>query len=164
MHFIGIFSSHLEFENIKENIQNQITQKNLQLIHITSRNIENMKNIMFETILLCDQLHINEDQKEIFNKICSHCKYSIINTDIFNNTKIIAQKTSNCITYGLNQKSTITVSSIQEDKAIIYIQRNLKNIEGKEIEMGETCINLEGKKQISIETILAIVSISLIYN
>ena len=39
-----------------------------------------------------------------------------------------------------------------------------KNIEEKEIEMGETSIDLENKKQMSIETILAIFSIFLIYN
>ena len=87
-----------------------------------------------------------------------------MNADVFGNTKIINKKMSNCITYGLNQKSTITVSSIQEDKAIIYVQRNLKNIEEKEIEMGETSIDLKDKKQISIEAILAIFSIFLIYN
>lgn len=164
MHFIGVFSNYLEFEIIKENIENHIKQKNLQLIHITSRNIDNMKNIVFETILLCDKTNIKEAQKDILNKICSNCKYIIMNADVFSNTKIIMKKMNNCITYGLNQKSTITVSSIQEDKAIIYVQRNLKNIEEKEIEMGETSIDLENKKQMSIETILAIFSIFLIYN
>ena len=31
MHFIGVFSNYLEFEIIKENIENHIKQKNLQI-------------------------------------------------------------------------------------------------------------------------------------
>lgn len=163
MHFIGIFSSHSEYEMIKQNIIKTVNRKDLELIHISSKNIENMKNIVFETIVLCHQENMNDEQKNILNKICSNCIFVIINADVFCNTKVISNKKTNCISYGLNQKSTITISSIQEDKAILSIQRNISNLEQKAIEMGEMEVDLKQYKPNQIENILAIFAIYLIY-
>ena len=65
----------------------------------------------------------------------------------------------------INHKSAIKsdISSIQEEKAIISIQRNIKNIEENEIEMGEASIELNKNRQINIENILAIYSVLLLY-
>ena len=164
MHFIGIFSNHLEYEVIKQNITKIVNRKDLELIHISSRNIENMKNIVFETMVLCNQEKIEEKQKNILNKLCSQCMFVIINADVFCKTKMLCNKETNCISYGLNQKSTITISSIQEDKAILSIQRNINNIEQKIIEMGEMEIDLKQYKPNQIESILAIFTIYLVYS
>ena len=164
MHFIGIFSNHLEYEMIKQNVIKIVNRKDLELIHISSKNIENMKNIVFETIVLCRQDNINDEQKYILNKLCSNCMFVIINADVFCNTKMISNKKINCISYGLNQKSTITISSIQEEKAILSIQRNINNLEQKTIEMGEVEIDVGQYKPNQIENILAIFAIYLIYN
>ncbi len=163
MHFIGVFANNSEFEIIRRNVEKIIQRNDIEFIHITSKNIENMKNIMFETILLCSKAKIKDTQKITLDKICSNCKYIIMNADTFSHTKIVSNKIVNCITYGLNQKSTITISSIQEEKVIIDIQRNIKNIDGNEIEMGEISINLKGYKKINIEYVLAIFSIYFIY-
>ena len=69
MHFIGIFSNHSEFEMIKQNIIKIVNRKDLEVIHISSKNIENMKNIIFETIVLCNQEKMDHVQKTILNKI-----------------------------------------------------------------------------------------------
>ena len=165
MHFIGIFASHSKFEIIKQNLEKMMKRKDLQLININIKNIENMRNIMFETILIANEINMsNNESLNILSKICNNCKYIIINSDMCKNTKIEANKMINCITYGLNQKSTITISSIQEEKALIYIQRNIKNIEDDEIEMGEISINLEEYKHMETEDLLAIFSIYLVYS
>lgn len=164
MHLIGIFSNHLEYEMIKQNITKNMKRKDLALIHINSKNIENMKNIVFETMVLCNQEKINDMQKNILNKLCSHSMFLIINADVFCNTKMISNTEINGISYGLNQKSTITISSMQEDKAIISIQRNMNNLQQKKIEMGEIAIDLKKYRQKNIETVLAIFTISLIYS
>ena len=164
MHFIGIFSNCSEYEMIKQNIVKIVNRKDLELIHINSKNIENMKNIVFETIVLCHQENINDEQKSILNKFCSNCMFVIINADVFCNTRVISDKRTNCVSYGLNQKSTITISSIQEDKAILSIQRNINNLEQKTIEMGEKGIDLRKYKHNQIENILAIFAIYLIYS
>lgn len=164
MHFIGIFANNLTFEIIKVNILKKVRQKNLKMIHIQASNIENMRNISFETILIADKIDISNEQKNWVNKLCNHCKYIIINSDMCAGLKMISNEKINCITYGLNQKSTITVSSIQNEKAIIYIQRNIKSIEQHEIEMGEVSINLKEYQNVKIENLLAIISIYLIYS
>ena len=164
MHFIGIFSNYLEYEIIKQNIAKIVNRKDLELIHIHSKNIENMKNIVFETMVLCRQENINDEQKNILNKICSNCMFIVVNADVFCKTKMICNKKANCISYGLNQKSTITISSVQEDKAILSIQRNINNLEQKMIEMGEMEIDVKQYKPNQIENILAIFTIYLIYS
>ena len=163
MHFIGIFSNHSEYEMIKHNVTKMVNRKDLEWIHISSKNIENMKNIVFETIVLCYQENINDKQRDILNKLCSNCIFVVVNADAFCHTKMLSNKKINCISYGLNQKSTITISSIQDEKAIIYIQRNIKNVKGNEIEMGEICINLKKHEQIKIENLLSIFSVYLLY-
>ena len=161
MYFIGIFANDLEYEIIKQNKKKMIKRKDLEIININSRNITNMKNIVFETIVLTCELKLTEEKQEILNKICSNCKYVIINADI--NIKLKFKNLINYITYGVNPKSTITISSIQDEKAIIYVQRNIKNIAEKEIEMGEVSIDLQDYKHKEIEILLAIASIYLIY-
>ena len=161
MYFIGIFANNLEYEIIKQHVKKMVKRKDLEIININSRNITNMKNIVFETIVLTCELKLTEEKQEILNKICSNCKYVIINADI--NIKLKFKNLINYITYGVNPKSTITISSIQDEKAIIYVQRNIKNIADKEIEMGEVSIDLQDYKHKEIEILLAIASIYLIY-
>ena len=164
MHFIGIFSNHSEYEMIKQNIIGIVDRKDLEWIHINSKNIENMKNIVFETIVLCHEEEMNDEQKNILNKLCSNCMFIVVNADVFCNIKIKSNKKINCISYGLNQKSTITISSIQEDKTILSIQRNINNLEQKTIEMGEMEIDVKKYEPSQIENILAIFTIYLIYS
>lgn len=163
MYFIGIFANNLEYEIIKRHVKKMVKRKDLEIININSRNITNMKNIVFETIVLTCELNLTEEKQEILNKICSNCKYVIINADIDINIKFKSKNLINYITYGVNPKSTITISSIQDEKAIIYVQRNIKNIDEKEIEMGEVSIDLQDYKHKEIEILLAIASIYLIY-
>ena len=163
MYFIGIFANNLEYEIIKQHVKKMVKRKDLEIININSRNITNMKNIVFETIVLTCELNLTEEKQEILNKICSNCKYVIINADIDINIKFKSKNLINYITYGVNPKSTINISSIQDEKAIIYVQRNIKNIDEKEIEMGEVSIDLQDYKHKEIEILLAIASIYLIY-
>ena len=164
MHLIGIFANRSKFEIMKHKLKNRMNLKNMQLLNINMKNIENMKNISFETIVITNEINItNKESEKILSKMCNHCKYIIMNADIELYLPIEENKKINCITYGLNQKSTITISSVQEEKALIYIQRGIKNMKGMEIDMGELSINLEEYQHVEIEIILAIYSIYLIY-
>ena len=95
MHFIGVFANNSEFEIIRRNVEKIIQRNDIEFIHITSKNIENMKNIMFETILLCSKAKIKDTQKITLDKICSNCKYIIMNADTFSHTKIVSNKIVN---------------------------------------------------------------------
>ena len=161
MTFIGIISDCKSFEKIKENLKNQC-DLDLNLIHINKNSIENIKNIRFEVIIIDSNLIEFSNTIEIVQELCSYAKYLVINTDI--NLKFDLANKINVITYGLNQKSTITVSSITETDILIYLQRDIKNINNKIIEIGEKRIKLQEKSKLKTYEILIIYIILLIYN
>ena len=110
MIFIGIMSECKSYENIKEKLKNE----DINLIHINKKSIKNIKNIKFETLIIDTNLEDFQQEKEIIEQICNNAKYVFINTDlnIENNLEVKAKK--EIITYGLNQKATVTVSSIKD--------------------------------------------------
>lgn len=88
---------------------------NCEILYIKEKNIDNIKNIKLETLVINKEI---EDMEKI-SKIIENTKNVIINLD-FN--KI--EKQNKFISYGYNSKSDITISSIDEDEALIYSKRN----------------------------------------
>lgn len=164
MHFIGIFANHKEYENIKKNVIKILKRDDIKLININSTNISNVRNIVFETVVFCDEIKFSSKYENIVNNLCVKCKYVIVNADISNKFELLSNKFINCITYGLNQKSTITISSVMNDKVIVDIQRNMRNISNQNIEMKEISVDLKKHKYIKIQNILAVYAIYCIYN
>ena len=72
------------------------------------------------------------------------------------------QSKTNIITYGLNQKATVTVSSITDNNILVYLQRNIKNREGNIIEVGEKRIRINEPCKLKTYEILIIYIINLI--
>ena len=132
MFFIGIVTNQKNELFIKEKLEN-ITPDS-RIIFITEKNIDNIKNIKFETILLDTQ--IIKKKKEI-RKIISSCKYLVINNDIEIDDSIIESMDLTIITYGFNGKSTFTISSIDENKLIICLQRIIFKENNMQIEPQE---------------------------
>ena len=99
---------------------------------------------------------------EFVRKIIKNAKYLVINTDLSIENEVLEDIEIKIITYGLNQKSTITASSIKEESIIICIQREIRNIQNKIIEPNEIKINVKNSK--NINEILAIYSIIMLYN
>lgn len=160
MTFIGVISDHKSFERIKENLR----KKELEVIHINKKSIENIKNIKFEMLVIDSDLEIFNKEKNIIEQLCINSKYLIINTDINSKFKISDKSKANIITYGLNQKATVTISSITDTNILIYLQRNIKNIKDKTIEVGEKQIKLDPKSKLKTYEILIIYIIYLINN
>lgn len=164
MHFVGIFSKGNSFQNIKEEILNELSAKDINIINITSKNIENLKNISFETIIICNQLTNFTEHQESIKKLLMNSKYIIINSEVRINNEFFEEIKSKIITYGLNQKSTITISSVSEENVLISLQRNLENIKGKTIEMEEKNIHKDKNNGLKVEDFMIIFAISLIYS
>lgn len=160
MIFVGIMSDCKSYENIKERLKNQ----EINLIHINKKSIENIKNIKFETIIINVKLEEFKEEKEIIEQICNKAKYVLINTDlnIENNLKMNPKK--EIITYGLNQKATVTVSSIKDNKILIYLQRNIKDTKEKTVEVGEKLLKLREQTKLKNYEILILYITFLIYN
>ncbi len=163
MSFIGVFANKKCFETIQKQITKKIKEKNLKLIQINLKSIENIKNIKFETIIVEDNLEKFKNHKEILEKIFETADYLILNTD--KNTKQENQKNKAIIiTYGLNQKATVTVSSITETDILAYIQEPFKSKGGGKIEIEERRIKRKLEKgRLTTYEILIIYTIFKLY-
>ena len=126
MSFIGIVANKKFFENIKRKILEE-NKETINFIQINLRSIENVKNIKFETIIIEDNINKFKQYQNIIEKICNQADYVIINTD----KNVEYEKTilkNEIVTYGLNQKATITVSSISDTDILIYLQKKQNKI------------------------------------
>ena len=65
-------------------------------------------------------------RKIILKQILKNTKYLIINSDIYTKLDMITNINIAVITYGYNLKATVTASSINEEKILLCIQRNIK--------------------------------------
>lgn len=160
MTFIGIISDNKSFDEIKENIP----LENMKLIHINNKSIDNIKNITFETIIINKELKSLEEKINVIEKICNKAKYLVINTDIKLDLNLDNNKKINIITYGLNQKATVTISSITDNSILIDLQRNIKNKFGEIIEVGEKQVKTREIGNKKTYEILIIYIILAIYN
>ena len=125
---------------------------NCEILYIKEKNIDNIKNIKLETLVINKKI---EDMEKI-SKIIENTKNVIINLD-FN--KI--EKQNKFISYGYNSKSDITISSIDEDEALIYIQNEITSIFGRKIETQEVKVKL--KSDINIYNIMIIIALNVLY-
>jgi len=163
--FIGVISetkNEMQIKRILDNKLNSINKKHT-VISINEKNVDNMRNIRFETILVINLEEIIV-KKEILNELFKNTKYLIINSDM--NSKeleIINNLNLNVITFGFNPKASITASSV-EDKLIICLQRKLIDINKNELEPGEIEVKIIGKKfKNNTHNSMGIASILLIY-
>ena len=160
MTFIGMISDHKSFDKVKE----ELKETQLELIHINKKSIGNIKNIKFEIIIINSNLENFTNEINIIEKLCSKSKYVIINTDINLQFKILNQDKTNIITYGLNQKADVTVSSITDANILIYLQKNILNRKNQIIEIGEKRIKISENERVMVYEILIIYIIYLINN
>ena len=163
MSLIGVIAGKKCFENIKRKIVEKIDDETIHFIQINLRSIENIKNIKFETIIIEDNLDKFKNHKEILEKIFENTEYLMINTDQ-NPEKDDIQDKPNRITYGLNQKANVTVSSISETDILVYWQKDLKDREGKKVEIEERRIKREEIRALKTYEILIIDILFKIYH
>lgn len=160
MTFIGIVSDNKSFDVIRE----KISLEDIKLIHINNKSIDNVKNITFETIVINKELKSLEEKINILEKLCAKSKYLIVNTDIRLDLNLDNKNKINIITFGLNQKATVTVSSITDSNMLIDLQRNIKDKYGKTVEVGEKQVEIKEIGNIRTYEILIIYIILTIYN
>ncbi len=160
MTFIGVVSQKEDFYDIEQNINNNLLKKN-SFININSENIESIKNVKFETVLILDIKSVRE-KLQYLKIILKQCQYILINTDAKENLKVLEDINSNVITFGFNNKSTITASSIEGENILICIQRSILNKNKQEIEPQEIKISVKNKN--NIYKIMGIIGILALYS
>lgn len=126
MSFIGIIADKKNENDIANCLQNNFNKKNIKenVIIINNKNINNIKNIKFDSLLINKKV---TGRYDVVKKLLSNSNNLIINSDIDTNLDILSKANYNIITYGFNPKSTVTASSLENDDALICIQRNIKN-------------------------------------
>ena len=113
MSFIGIFTNNKNFDILKAEIVKGINVSNLNIININKQSIDNMKNVKFETIIIDKSLKGLEEYMENIKKICQGAKYILCNSDEnIGDIDFIENEKIEIITYGLNKKAFVTISSI----------------------------------------------------
>lgn len=147
-------------------IQRDFEDANIEMIQITRDSISNIKNIKFEQIVFLEDLKITEQLYKYMEEIIASAKYIILNGDIEINIlkQIKIEKPVKVITFGFNSKSTITISSVKEDKIIVCIQREIQKTNGENIEMQEKQIIVGENNKMKMYNNLVIFIIKELHN
>ena len=113
-----------------------------------------------------EDIEIDQQEYKYFEELINRVNYLIINADI--RIEILSKISINIpiklITYGFNPKSTITISSIKEEKIIVSIQRELISANNKKIEIQEKEIDISQKKDKKVYTNLVVFIIKQLHN
>lgn len=146
MPLVGIIAKKKDIQAIKK----EIKEKNIEIFEITKESIKNIKNIKFEEIVFLQNINLEQEEYKYMTEIISKTRYLIINgdidIDILKNIEI--DKPIKVITFGFNSKSTITVSSVNDEKMIVCLQRDIEKINGKILEYQEKQILGKDNKKI----------------
>ena len=156
MSFIGIVTNSKNEESMVKKIFKLFPADNI--IFITSKNIDNIRNIQFETVVING--NIKDDVK--LKNIITQSKYVVLNTDVELEKEIWKDLNLTIISYGFNNKATFTISSVSENNIIICLQRTIKNILDEKIEPQE--FEEENDTNVDINVILYEKIVQLIYS
>ena len=156
MPLIGIIAKKKDFQAIKK----EIVERNIDIIQITKESIKNIKNIKFDEIVFLQNINFEEEEYKYMNEIISKTKYLIINGDIQIDIlkKVKIEKPIKLITFGFNSKSTITISSVNNEKILICIQRDIEKINGEILESQEKQIISKDTKKIYNNLVVFIIN------
>ena len=114
MPFVGIIAKESESNFIKNEVLKNSSLK-FEFVNINRKSVQNVKNIRFETIIINNEISDFLNVSKYLEELIINAKYIIVNSDIIKNINILKQYNSNIITYGLNQKAMITISSIKNE-------------------------------------------------
>lgn len=165
MSFIGVIADSKNEMQIKRTLDNSLNSVNKEhtVITINDKSVDNIKNIRFETILVISLKEL-VNKFDVINEIFKNTKYLVINSDIDDDSlKLINNTKLNVITFGFNQKATITASSV-EDNLMLCLQRKILDINKNILEPQEIEVKVISKKlSNSTHNSMGIASVMLIY-
>lgn len=137
MAFIGIVAEKQKYDFIRKNLLKDMNKNDITLININKNSINNLQRVKFDAIVILNFLDKVIVETQAINNICNNVKYFIINSDLEVINNPFSNITTNVITFGLNQKATVTFSSITDENMLISVQREFKTIQNKKVEQGE---------------------------
>ena len=146
MPLVGIVAKKKDVQAIKK----EIRKKNIEIIEITKESIKNIRNVKFDEIIFLQNINFEELEYKYMNGIISKVQCLILNGDIEIDIlkKVDIEKPIKLITFGFNSKSTITISSVNDEKTIVCLQRDIKKSDGEILESQEKQIIVKECKKI----------------
>ena len=163
MAFVGIIANDRDFKNIRKTFSKKDISKSVSLIEINENNIENLRNISFETLIFCRQLECDNLDLSYLDKICKNLSYLVINSDFNLHIPFSINESCSVITFGLDQKATITISSISENGFVLSLQKNIMKSNKEIYEMEEKCIKTKSTTNYQLYKCLVEYIIEIIY-
>lgn len=160
MSFIGVICK-AKNESYIEQILTKSLKENT-IIVFTKENIENLKNVKFETILILSNNEQILCKKEIAKNIIKKAKYLVINFDEEINLDLLENMDLNVITFGFNSKSTITASSVRDEGILLCVQRNMLLTNGNKVEPQEISIR-KVEQKLPTNIMMGIATLLLLY-
>ena len=113
MPLIGIIAKENDSNFIKNEIIKNSINVRFEIVNINRRSLQNIKNITFETIIINDKITELLETSKYLEEMMKRTKYLILNSDVSNDLRFFKDNKINLITYGLNTKATITISSVK---------------------------------------------------
>ena len=162
MPLVGIIAKKKDIQAIKK----ELKYCEIEIIEITPKSVQNIKNINFEEIIINEDIILNEFEYQYMREILSKTKYLIINCDIEIDMlkKIKLENPIKTITYGFNSKATITISSVKDEKILVCLQRDIQKVYLKIIEAQEKIIYLNDSKSNKIYNELVVFIVKELHN
>lgn len=154
MSFIGVILDSKKFQAMQKFVQKNTNKIDITLININKKSIKNVKNVKFDIIVIGEPLEKFQSEIEYIKKFCDQAKYLVINSDLEIKENILNNVKSNIITFGLNHKSTVTLSSITDEMVLISVQREFENMAKALIEVGEYSIETKKENRTNIHEIM----------
>ena len=156
MPLIGIVAKKRDIQSIRR----EIRDNNIDIIEITKESIKNIRNIKFKEIIFLENINLTNEEYKYMNEIVSNAQYLIVNGDINIEIlkKINIQRPIKLITFGFNSKSTITISSVNDDKIIVCVQRDIEKTNGERLENQEKKIVSQNPKKIYNSLVVFIIN------
>lgn len=162
MSLIGIIAKKKDIQLIRKKIESD----NIEIIEITKESIQNLKNIKFKDIIFLKDIKLDFEEYKYMREIITNSQYLIINgdlrIDVLKDLQI--SKPIKLITFGFNLKATITISSVEREKIIVCIQREIEKEDGKIIEVQEKEIEISNEKSKNIYNNLTVFIIKELHN
>ncbi len=131
MSLIGILTQNPNKAYLREELKKRKLE---DVFFLTESTAQNMRNVKFDTFLLGKKI---TEEQEMIREIAKRTDYFILNSDVKENLQLLENLDLKIITYGYNQKASITTSSVEDERVIVCLQRGIKNIYQEEIEPQE---------------------------
>lgn len=163
MPFIGVIAKESDANFIKKEVIKNSIRNKFEIININKKNIENIKNIRFETIIINDDLTDFFSNSNYLEEIIRNSKFLILNSDVVKKLDVLVDGKVNIITYGLNQKAMVTMSSIKSENILICVQSKFENSIGQMIEEQEVNVKISKNNLKKICNSMAVFSVLVIY-